>query len=97
MKPKSWRARRSKFSVASSDLSTRTLQATAYDLGCILAHHGHNDEAFSLLREAIGHGLAATTDRAMATTSDLKSLHKDSRFAALVTYAQERAATEKPN
>jgi serine/threonine protein kinase len=70
---------------------------TTYDLGCILAHNGHNDEAFSLLREAIGHGLDATTDRAMATTPDLKSLHKDSRFAALVTYAQERAATERPN
>jgi len=70
---------------------------TTYDLGCILAHSGHSDEAFSVLREAIDHGLDAATDRALATTPDLKSLRKDQRFAALVAYAQQRAATEEPN
>jgi hypothetical protein len=70
---------------------------TTYDLGCILAHSGHSDEAFSVLLEAIDHGLDAATDRALATTPDLKSLRKDQRFAALVAYAQQRTATEKPN
>jgi eukaryotic-like serine/threonine-protein kinase len=70
---------------------------TTYDLGCILAHSGSSDEAFSVLREAIDHGLDAATDRALATTPDLKSLRRDPRFAALVAYAQQRAATEKPN
>jgi len=73
------------------------IATTTYDLGCILAHSGHDDEAFSLLREAISRGLDATTVSAVATTPDLKSLHKDSRFAALVVYAQHRAATGEPN
>jgi serine/threonine protein kinase/tetratricopeptide (TPR) repeat protein len=70
---------------------------TTYDLGCILAHSGRSDEAFSVLREAIDHGLDTATDRALATTPDLKSLRRDPRFAALVAYAQQRAATEKRN
>jgi hypothetical protein len=71
--------------------------STTYDLGRILAHNGHNDEAFALLREAIGHGLDATTVRAIATTPDLKQLHKDARFRALAAYALQRAATGKFN
>ncbi|HWY02171.1 MAG TPA: serine/threonine-protein kinase [Candidatus Acidoferrum sp.] len=71
--------------------------STTYDLGCILAHNGHNDEAFALLREAIGHGLDRTTVRAIATTPDLKQLHKDTRFRALAAYALQRAATGKFN
>jgi hypothetical protein len=33
----------------------------------------------------------------MATDPDLKSLRQDSRFEALVSYAQQRAAAQKPN
>jgi tetratricopeptide (TPR) repeat protein len=71
--------------------------STAYDLGCILAQSGRIDEAFSLLREAIDHGLDPATDHDMASTPDLKALHKDPRFTALVAYAQQRAAAEKLN
>jgi hypothetical protein len=49
------------------------------------------------LREAIDHGLDSATALAMATDSDLKSLRKDPRFAAIVSYAQQRAAAQKPN
>ena len=70
---------------------------TEYDLGCILAHSGRSDEAFSALRHAIDHGLASATDLAMATDPDLKSLSKDPRFAALVSYAQQHAASQKVN
>jgi hypothetical protein len=48
------------------------------------------------LREAID-GLDPVTDRAMATDPGLKSLHKDPRFEALVSYARQRAATPNPN
>jgi len=71
--------------------------STAYDLACALAHSGRSDEAISVLREAIDHGLDPATDLAMAMDPELKSLHNDPRFAALVSYAQQRAATQKPN
>jgi serine/threonine protein kinase/tetratricopeptide (TPR) repeat protein len=70
---------------------------TAYDLACVLAHTGRSDEAISLLHEAIDHGLDSATDLTMATAPELKSLHKDPRFEALVSYAKQRAAAQKPN
>ena len=70
---------------------------TTYDLACILARSGRSGEAISVLGEAIHHGLDAATDLAMATTPDLKSLRKDPRFEALVSYAQQHAATQEPH
>jgi serine/threonine protein kinase len=70
---------------------------STYNLGCIAAHEGHRDEALSLLREAVDHGLPAPAALGMDKDSDLKSLHGDPRFTALVGHAKERAtAAQKP-
>ncbi len=66
-----------------------TLGST-YNLGCIALAKGKRDEALSLLREAVEHGLAPYID--LENDPDLKSLHGDPRFAALVAHAKERAA-----
>ena len=68
--------------------------STAYDLACILAHTGRTAEALSVLRDAIDHGLDSATDLAMAMDPDFKSLRKDPRFEALVSYARQRAAAQ---
>jgi eukaryotic-like serine/threonine-protein kinase len=71
---------------------------STYNLGSIAAHRGQRDEAFSLLREAVDHGLRPEFDLGIEQDPDLKSLHGDPRFAALVVHAKERAAaTHKPN
>jgi non-specific serine/threonine protein kinase/serine/threonine-protein kinase len=66
--------------------------ASTYILGCIAAHRGRRDEAFSLLREAVDHGLLPADDLGIGTDPELKSLHGDPRFDALVASAKERAA-----
>jgi pentatricopeptide repeat protein len=58
----------------------------------MLGRKGNRDEAFSLLREAVDHGLPPNADLGIEKDPDLKSLHGDPRFAALVAHAQERAA-----
>jgi non-specific serine/threonine protein kinase/serine/threonine-protein kinase len=63
-----------------------------YNLSCIKARHGRRDEALSLLREAVEHGLAAYVELGMEKDSDLRSLHGDPRFDALLTEAKTRAA-----
>jgi len=71
---------------------------STYNLACIAARRGRQDEALSLLRKAVDHGLPPNADSFMGTDSDLKSLHGDPRFAALVADAQQRAAAaRKPN
>ncbi len=67
--------------------------ATAtYNLACTFALEGNRDQALILLRQSIDHGLRRTVARAIDKDSDFTSLHSDPRFAALVTYARERAA-----
>jgi serine/threonine protein kinase len=66
--------------------------SSAYDLACIVAHRGRRDEAFSLLHEAVDHGLRAKVALGIEKDPDLKSLHGDPRFSALVTDAKQRAA-----
>jgi len=62
------------------------------------AHKGQNGEALSLLRQAIDHGLDPATDLGMEKDDDLKALHGDPRFAALIAHAKERAAqAQMPN
>jgi eukaryotic-like serine/threonine-protein kinase len=71
---------------------------TTYNLACIASYRGEIDQAFSLLREAVDHGLPPFADLFIAKDNDLKSLRGDPRFATIVAHAQERAAeARKPN
>jgi serine/threonine protein kinase/tetratricopeptide (TPR) repeat protein len=72
---------------------------STYDLGRTAALQGRRDEALSLLRAAVDHGwMAASVDLGINKDPDLKSLHGDPRFAAIVENAKKRAAAaQKPN
>ena len=63
-----------------------------YFLACMVALQGRKSEVLSLLKEAVDHGLDAKTDLAMADEDELKGLHGDPRFAALVRHAKEKAS-----
>jgi eukaryotic-like serine/threonine-protein kinase len=86
------------------DISRRVLgpeqpltAASVYNLGCIAARRGNRTEALSFLRQALDHGLFPSDALGMEEDPDLKSLHGDPRFDALVAYAKERAAAgQKP-
>jgi non-specific serine/threonine protein kinase/serine/threonine-protein kinase len=65
-----------------------------YDYACGAALGGFKDEALSLLRKAIDNGY--TDGDSMRNDGDLKSLHNDPRFDALVTELQQRASAQKP-
>jgi tetratricopeptide (TPR) repeat protein len=72
--------------------------ASTYSLGSIALCRGKRDEALADLREAVDHGLPPSLDLGIEKDPDLKSLHGDPRFAALVAHAKERAAAaQKPN
>ena len=71
--------------------------SSVYNLACIAALMGRRDEALSLLSQAVDHGLAPDLDLGMNKDTDLKSLHGDPRFEALVSRAKERAAAQEPN
>jgi eukaryotic-like serine/threonine-protein kinase len=71
---------------------------STYNLACIAARGGHVNEAFSLLRNAIDHGLPVYGDLGIDKDPDLKLLHGDPRFAGLVAHAKEKApAAQKQN
>jgi serine/threonine protein kinase len=71
---------------------------SAYNLACIYARAGRRNEAFSMLLEALEHGLPPYAELYMAKDKDLESLHGDPRFDALVGRAKEQAAaTSKSN
>jgi non-specific serine/threonine protein kinase/serine/threonine-protein kinase len=61
-----------------------------YDQACGAAQAGHREEAFDDLRHALSNGYWDAEQ--MRVDSDLKSLHGDTRFEALVAEAQKRAA-----
>lgn len=87
------------------DIQRRTLgpehpdtAISTYNLACIAARGGHTSEALSLLRDAIDHGLPAYGDLGIDQDPDLKPLHSDPRFRALVAHGKEKAAvTQKQN
>jgi hypothetical protein len=59
---------------------------------------GRRDAALTLLSQAVDRGLEPNHDLGMAKDSDLKSLHGDPRFYALVKHARERGtAAQKTN
>jgi eukaryotic-like serine/threonine-protein kinase len=66
--------------------------ATTYNLGCLLARLERPAEALSLIKEAVDHGLDPRTALNIEKDADLKTLHGDPRFAAIVAHAKERAA-----
>jgi eukaryotic-like serine/threonine-protein kinase len=68
---------------------------TKYNLACNAALGGHRKEAFALLQDALDHGLSPITSLHMVEDSDLKSLHGDPAFTALVTLVQKRAEHQK--
>ena len=71
---------------------------TLYNLSCLAARQGHKDQALSLLRESVDHGLPPWGDLAVDKDPDLKSLHDDPRFAAILADAKDRAAAaQKPH
>jgi serine/threonine protein kinase len=72
--------------------------STAYDLACVLALDGKRDEAFANLEFALKHGLLADIRQGLEKDDDLKSLHADPRFDALVAAArQPPAVAQKSN
>jgi eukaryotic-like serine/threonine-protein kinase len=68
---------------------------SVYNLSCLAARQGRRNEALSLLREAVDHGAPAHIDLGIEKDPDLKSLHGDPRFDALVAKAHQ-LATAKP-
>ncbi|MGB9073940.1 MAG: serine/threonine-protein kinase [Terriglobales bacterium] len=65
---------------------------STYNLAIVEERVGKRDEALRLLREAINHGLSPGFTRGIETDPDLKSLHGDPRFTAIVADTKERAA-----
>ncbi len=59
------------------------------------ARRGISAEALALLKDAIEHGLSPLNKKHMAEDSDLKSLHGDPEFEALVAEVQKTAGNQK--
>jgi non-specific serine/threonine protein kinase/serine/threonine-protein kinase len=70
----------------------RDVRASMYELAILEQHEGKNDEALALLREAIDHGLSPYDSLGIETDPDLKSLHGDPGFTALVAETKKHAA-----
>ena len=69
-----------------------TLAGVWYNYACAAAIAGHRDQALSLLRQAIEHGLDSGTASSIEADPDLKPLHGGHRFEALVATAHHRSA-----
>jgi non-specific serine/threonine protein kinase/serine/threonine-protein kinase len=68
---------------------------TAYNLACLLALDNRRDEAFTYLRQSLDFGLPVRTGLAIEKDPDLKSLHHDPRFQAIVALGKQRAHAEQ--
>jgi len=67
-----------------------------YFLACMVAMQGRQSEALSLLKQAVDHGLDAKTDLGLADVDELKGLHGDPRFTALIQHAKVQASRTAP-
>ena len=67
---------------------------TEYNLACNAALGGHKAEALALLKEAFEHGLSPLNKKHMAEDPDLKSLHGNPEFEALVAEGQKSGGSE---
>ncbi|MGA7633951.1 MAG: tetratricopeptide repeat protein [Terriglobales bacterium] len=65
---------------------------SAYGLAGVLALEGKRDGAFKNLQFAVDHALNADTRNGLESDADLKHLHGDPRFAALLAAARQSAA-----
>jgi len=70
---------------------------SVYNVGVAEALQKHKNEALLFLRRAVDHGLPAEGDLAIDKDPDLKSLHGDPRFAAIVADAKRHLAAQKPH
>jgi len=67
-----------------------TVAEAWYNFACAEAARGRADDAFADLDRAVGDGLISPGE--LSADPELKSLHGDPRFDALVAHAKERAA-----
>jgi len=65
---------------------------TVYNIASVAAKRGNFDKAFSLLKHTLEHGLAPADALMIESDPDLKALHNDPRFPALVADAKQHAA-----
>ena len=84
------------------EIQTRVLGAdhpqtaeSVYNVGVAEALQEHRNEALSFLRQALDHGPPAEGDLAIDADPDLKFLHGDPRFEAIVTDAKQRLDAQK--
>jgi Tetratricopeptide repeat len=66
--------------------------SSAFDFAEVLALDGKRDEALSQLKFAMEHALSSEQRERMEKDEDLKSLHGDPRFDALLASSRQRAA-----
>jgi serine/threonine protein kinase len=64
---------------------------TIYNIAAVAAKRGNFDKAFSLLKQTLEHGLAPADALMIESDPDLKALHNDPRFPALVADAKQHA------
>jgi tetratricopeptide (TPR) repeat protein len=67
---------------------------STYNLAVIALHAGKPEEALTVLREAVDHGMAPAYLVGIEKDPDLKSLHGDPRFDALVAKARQAAVAK---
>jgi non-specific serine/threonine protein kinase/serine/threonine-protein kinase len=66
--------------------------ALIFNLACLAALQGHRSEALATLRQAVDHGFLRTDE--VANEEDLKSLHGDPRFEAILADVKRLAAAK---